>query len=109
VQPNLTDKTVETGAELLRKDSSFDFIIAVSGGSSIDTGKGIALLATKPGTLRDYQGHTVEDFYKTSLRNCTDTHKSSKTKLRRSLTDTQEHLHGKVTAPFSQPSNLVPG
>lgn len=67
VQPNPTDTTVEKGAELLKKDGSFDFIMAVGGGSSIDTGKGIALLATNPGTLRDYEGHTVEDFYKTRI------------------------------------------
>jgi alcohol dehydrogenase class IV len=67
VQPNPTDTSVEKGAELLKKDGSFDFIIAVGGGSSIDTGKGIALLATNPGTLRDYEGHTVEDFYKTRI------------------------------------------
>ena len=67
VQPNPIDTIIEKEAELLRKDGSFDFIIAVGGGSSIDTAKGIALLATNPGTLRDYEGHTVEDFYKTRI------------------------------------------
>ena len=63
VQPNPTDTTTEKGAELL-KNGGFDFIMAVGGGSSIYTGKGIALLATTPGRLRDYEGHNVEDFYK---------------------------------------------
>lgn len=67
VQPNPVDTTVEKGAEILRKKGNFDFIMAVGGGSPIDTGKGIALLATNPGKLRDYEGHIVEDFYKIKI------------------------------------------
>jgi alcohol dehydrogenase class IV len=67
VQANPVDTTVEKGAELLKKDRNFDFIIAVGGGSTLDTGKGIALLATNPGKLLDYEGHSVEDFYKTRI------------------------------------------
>ena len=47
--------TVERGLELFR-ESGCDLVVAVGGGSPMCAGKAIALRATNPGSLRDYEG-----------------------------------------------------
>jgi len=68
VQPNPTDIMVEKAAEIF-KEESCDFIIAVGGGSSMDTGKGVALLATNPGRIKDYEIRSMEDLAKGKIKN----------------------------------------
>ncbi len=46
---------VEEGLRVL-KDTQCNFIISVGGGSPIDTGKGISILATNGGSMRDFEG-----------------------------------------------------
>lgn len=53
--PNPTVEVVERGAECYRT-SGCNAIVAVGGGSAIDTGKGIGLLASNGGSIRDYAG-----------------------------------------------------
>lgn len=53
VIPNPTDSLVEKGAADL-KARKCDLVVAVGGGSSMDTAKTIALLATNPGKVADY-------------------------------------------------------
>jgi alcohol dehydrogenase len=53
--PNPTVTAVEKGAARYR-DSGCDIIVAVGGGSAIDTAKGIGLLATNGGNIADYEG-----------------------------------------------------
>ncbi|TBV90686.1 iron-containing alcohol dehydrogenase [Citrobacter freundii] len=53
VQPNPTEKNIVDGLALLAK-SNADFVISFGGGSSHDTAKGIALVATNGGHIRDY-------------------------------------------------------
>lgn len=55
VSPNPRDYQVEQGAELYRKNGT-DVIIAIGGGSALDTAKGIAILATNGGRIQDYEG-----------------------------------------------------
>ncbi|CAH0343862.1 iron-containing alcohol dehydrogenase [Bacillus sp. CECT 9360] len=55
VEPNPSDDTIEKGLEYLRQHQS-DAVLAVGGGSSIDTAKGIAIMATNPGHIFDYEG-----------------------------------------------------
>jgi alcohol dehydrogenase len=55
VKPNPTVKNVNDGYQALL-DNECDFVISIGGGSPQDTGKGIAILATNPGDLRDYEG-----------------------------------------------------
>jgi len=55
VKPNPTDTNVHTGFDLYQKENC-DIIIAVGGGSPIDCAKGIGLLATNGGSIRDYEG-----------------------------------------------------
>ena len=52
--PDPTSAVVETGAEILRA-GGFDSVIAVGGGSSIDTAKAMSVLAANGGRMRDYK------------------------------------------------------
>ena len=55
VQPNPTVGNVEAGLALL-KANQCDFVISLGGGSPHDCGKGIALVATNGGSIKDYEG-----------------------------------------------------
>lgn len=57
-EPNPTDKNVEAGVALLQKENC-DSIVTLGGGSSHDCGKGIALVATNGGDIKDYEGIDV--------------------------------------------------
>jgi alcohol dehydrogenase len=53
VTPNPTKSTVMAGAKMAREEGC-DFVIGFGGGSSIDAGKAIAVMATNPGDYWDY-------------------------------------------------------
>ncbi|MCL1036798.1 L-threonine dehydrogenase [Shewanella submarina] len=55
VQPNPTVGNVEAGLTLL-KANGCDFVISFGGGSPHDCAKGIALVATNGGSIKDYEG-----------------------------------------------------
>ncbi len=55
ISANPRDFQVKKGLELYRK-SCADIVLALGGGSPMDAAKGIALLASNGGELRDYQG-----------------------------------------------------
>ena len=55
VQPNPTSGNVEAGLEQLRKHDC-DFVVSLGGGSPHDCAKGIALVATNGGSIKDYEG-----------------------------------------------------
>ena len=52
--PDPTTAVIETGTRILA-DGNFDSLVAVGGGSSIDTAKGISVLAANGGEMRDYK------------------------------------------------------
>ena len=54
-QPNPTDNNVHEGLKLYQ-DKGCDLIISLGGGSSHDCGKGIGIVATNGGNIRDYEG-----------------------------------------------------
>ena len=54
-KPNPTVKNVNDGLSLL-KENECDFVISLGGGSPHDCAKGIALLATNGGDIKDYEG-----------------------------------------------------
>ncbi|WP_194165458.1 iron-containing alcohol dehydrogenase, partial [Paeniclostridium sordellii] len=54
-QPNPTVKNVMDGVEIL-KENDCDFVISYGGGSPHDCAKGIALVATNGGNIKDYEG-----------------------------------------------------
>ncbi len=49
-----TDASIEQALEWARDAGPFDLVVAVGGGSSIDTAKAVNLLVTNPGGLTDY-------------------------------------------------------
>ena len=55
VKPNPTVKNVEDGLKIYKKEKC-DLIVAVGGGSSIDCAKGIGIVATNGGSIKDYEG-----------------------------------------------------
>lgn len=55
VVSNPRDFQVEQGAEFYLKNGA-DVIIAIGGGSPMDTAKGIAIIASNGGKIRDYEG-----------------------------------------------------
>ena len=54
-QPNPTVTNVEDGLAML-KSNGCDFVISFGGGSPHDCAKGIALVATNGGSIKDYEG-----------------------------------------------------
>lgn len=54
-QPNPTVTNVMDGVEIL-KENECDFVISYGGGSPHDCAKGIALVATNGGNIKDYEG-----------------------------------------------------
>ncbi|MGW8193598.1 MAG: iron-containing alcohol dehydrogenase [Desulforhopalus sp.] len=55
VTSNPRDFQVEQGAEFYLKNGA-DVIVAIGGGSPMDTAKGIAIIASNGGKIRDYEG-----------------------------------------------------
>jgi alcohol dehydrogenase len=53
--PNPTDRNVHDGLEVFRKNNC-DMILSLGGGSPHDCGKGIGIVATNGGNIRDYEG-----------------------------------------------------
>ncbi len=53
--PNPTDTNVHQGLDVY-KNNECDMIISLGGGSSHDCGKGIGIVATNGGNIRDYEG-----------------------------------------------------
>ncbi len=54
-EANPTVQAIERGSQEF-KSNKCDVLIGLGGGSSMDTAKGIAILATNPGPLQDYEG-----------------------------------------------------
>src|SRR5438094_8080916 len=50
-----TTEVIGIGVQLLR-DGEFDSLVAIGGGSSIDTAKGMSVLLANGGHLREYKG-----------------------------------------------------
>ncbi|MFZ5591165.1 MAG: iron-containing alcohol dehydrogenase [Bacillota bacterium] len=54
-EPNPTDKNVHDGLKVFQ-DNACDMIISLGGGSSHDCAKGIGIVASNGGNIRDYEG-----------------------------------------------------
>ncbi len=61
VEPNPTDLNVEAGAEKLKELGGEACVIPIGGGSSMDCGKSIALLAANDGTVEELQATMPKD------------------------------------------------
>jgi len=60
VQPNPTTENVNDGLEVL-EENNCDFILSLGGGSPQDAAKGIGILATNGGEIKDYEGIDQSD------------------------------------------------
>lgn len=58
IEPNPVDVAMESGAAQF-KAAPCDVIIGIGGGSAMDTAKAIAMLATNPGRIREYDGNDI--------------------------------------------------
>ena len=58
VEPNPRDTTVQKGYEYAQSEGA-DAIVAIGGGSPMDTAKGIGVLMANGGTIKDYEGLDV--------------------------------------------------
>jgi alcohol dehydrogenase class IV len=56
VQPDPTDENVQAGLRAC-SDAGADLVLAVGGGSALDAGKAIAVMAKNPGRIADYAGY----------------------------------------------------
>ena len=70
VEPNPTTEMVSDALETLT-DGGFDVVVAVGGGSVIDTAKCATLLKTNDGPLPEYEVNTPEDVTAGSIENHT--------------------------------------
>ncbi len=68
VEPNPTASMVESGTEMLEREDC-DFVLAIGGGSSMDTGKGVSLMATNPGEVADYEVTSAEEVMEEPIEN----------------------------------------
>jgi alcohol dehydrogenase class IV len=57
VRPDPTTSNVDEALDLVREHDA-DGVIAVGGGSSLDVGKAVAVMATNPGVVSDYAGYS---------------------------------------------------
>jgi alcohol dehydrogenase class IV len=55
VVPEPPARCVEEGAKVIR-EGKYDLVVGLGGGSSLDIAKGVAIMATNPGTITDYAG-----------------------------------------------------
>lgn len=55
VKPNPTVKNVDDGYKVLQENNC-DFVVSIGGGSPQDAGKGIAVLGTNGGSIKEYNG-----------------------------------------------------
>jgi alcohol dehydrogenase len=56
IKPNPIDTDLEAAAQAFR-DGEHDVVIGIGGGSSLDTAKGVAILTTNGGRIRDFDGN----------------------------------------------------
>jgi alcohol dehydrogenase len=58
VDENPTDRQVERGAEIFKRENA-DVLVAVGGGSSIDSAKAIGVLVNNGGSIREHKGMDI--------------------------------------------------
>lgn len=100
VKPNPTDVTMEQAADAL-KATDCDCVIGFGGGSAIDTAKAAALLATNPGSLRDYYGmNKVQNKCLPTIMVTTTAGSGAEVTQYISIVDTQQQTKQQIGSPF---------
>lgn len=93
-KPNPTVQNVEDGLKVL-KENNCDFIISYGGGSPHDAAKGIALVATNGGSIKDYEGVDKSKYPQLPLI-CINTTAGTASELTRFSIITDEERHVKM-------------
>ena len=103
VEPNPKDHNVERGAEKARTFGA-DCIVAVGGGSPIDCAKGISLLATHGGRIREYEDRSrIKDNVLPLIAIPTTAGTGSEVTFGAVITDTREWFKFTVKSPVLGP------
>ena len=103
VEPNPSIQTVESGAALYQ-EAGCDGLVAVGGGSPIDAAKGIGVLVTNGGPMRDYfRGKKVERPLPPLVAIPTTCGTGSEVTQFAVITDTDTHFKLGIGSPFNLP------
>lgn len=95
---------VEKGLDLYRR-SKCDFIIALGGGSPIDTAKAVCIMASNPGVIQDYKGlDKVSSPGAPLIAIPTTAGTGSETTIFTIITDTRTNVKMLIGSPFILPS-----
>lgn len=95
---------VEKGLDVYRR-SKCDFIIALGGGSPIDTAKAICIMASNPGVIQDYKGlDKVSSPGAPLIAIPTTAGTGSETTIFTIITDTRTNVKMLIGSPFILPS-----
>jgi len=107
VEPNPSIQTVEKGAALFR-EFGCSGIVAVGGGSPIDAAKGIGILVTSGGPMREYfTGKKVERPLPPLVAVPTTCGTGSEVTQFAVITDTERHFKLGIGSPFNLPRVAV--
>jgi len=105
-----TEPTVEFVQEGLKtyKENGCDFLLAVGGGSAIDTAKAIAVMVTNAGSIEDYQGlNKIPKGGVTLIAIPTTAGTGSEVTRYTIITDTRRDVKMLITSPFLIPQKAI--
>lgn len=101
-----TDIMIEKGLELYKKENC-DFLIAVGGGSPIDSMKAIGALATNGGSISDYMGKVIEKEIPPTVAIPTTAGTGSEATQFTIITDTKNDIKMLLKGPVLMPSLAI--
>lgn len=112
VEPNPEIHIIDEGAAFAREEA-FDMIISVGGGSSIDTGKGISIMAVNEGSVYDYLDGRGEN--KKEIKNQpipliaipTTSGTGSEVSMYSVITDERTRIKDSLTSPLLYPKAAI--
>lgn len=105
-----TEPTVEFVQQGLKtyKENGCDFLLAVGGGSAIDTAKAIAVMVTNAGSIEDYQGlNKIPKGGVPLIAVPTTAGTGSEVTRYTIITDTKRDIKMLITSPFLMPQKAI--
>lgn len=103
IEPNPRDTTVQKGYEAAC-ESGADVLIAIGGGSSMDTAKGVGVLMTHGGAIGDYEGlDKIQKPIADLIAIPTTVGTGSEVTFWSVITDTQRHFKMSIGSPLVAP------
>ena len=105
-----TEPTVDYVMEGLKvfKDNGCDFLLAVGGGSPLDTAKAIAIMVTNPGSIEDYKGlNKIPQKGAPVIAIPTTGGTGSEATVYTIITDTKTNVKMLISSPFVMPTVAI--